>query len=67
MKCGSEDVGDTLRVRGRLVTPRQLALDEPQEQRVEGSAGCEELLSHILEACAGPDHLRDVGCLPGSP
>lgn len=65
MKFASEDVDNPLRVRVRLVTPRQLALHEPQEQRVEGTAGCEELLGHILEACAGPHHLRHVGCLPG--
>jgi hypothetical protein len=57
-------VDHPLRVRCRLVAPCQLSLYQAQQQRVEGAAGCQELLGHILEACAGSDHLCDVGTLP---
>ena len=64
MERSAQHVGHPLCVRERLVAPRELSLHKAQEQRVEGAAGCEELLGHILEACAGPNHLRDVGTLP---
>lgn len=42
-------------------TVLQLQLDEPNQERVEGAAGSQQLLRHIGERLAGLDHAGE-GC-----
>ena len=41
----------------------ELDLDEPHEERIERSAGCEELLGDFGEGTAGRDHSGERGYL----